>query len=143
MSYPEQPAHIDTVRPCRPASTTKRSPSSSATGRRAEHPERDQIYQALLAGLEGVDDDQATLYHDVVMAVLPEAARRHLEALMATRLLDRYQSEFAGKYVTQGLTEGEAKGEAKAIDRPAAPRLAPGGADQWRLRRPTLPPVRC
>ena len=46
----------------------------SAMTHGATHPERDRIYQALLAGLEDVDDDQATLYHDVVMAVL---RRRH------------------------------------------------------------------
>jgi hypothetical protein len=87
----------------------------SAMTHGATHIERDRIYRALLDGLEAVDDDQATLYHDVVMAVLPEAARRHLEALMASRLVDRYHSEFARKYVKQGLAEDRAEGEARAL----------------------------
>jgi hypothetical protein len=52
-----------------------------------------------------------------VFAVLPEAARRHLEALMTT--MYEYQSDFVRKYVHQGRAEGraegEAKGEAKAL----------------------------
>lgn len=107
----------DRIPPVTDLSQARRCPELavlSAMTHCATHPERDQIYHALLVGLEGVDDDQATLYHDVLMAVLPEAARRHLEDLMSTGLRE-YQSEFARKYVGQGLTEGEAKGEAKAL----------------------------
>lgn len=108
----------DRIPPVTDPSQASRCPELSvlsAMAHCATHPERDRIYGAMLVGLDAVDDDQATLYHDVVMAVLPQAARRHLEALMAKSVLDRYQREFARKYVRQGLTEGEARGEVKAL----------------------------
>jgi hypothetical protein len=65
----------------------------------------------------------ATLYSDVVFAVLPAAARRYLEALRASRTYE-YQSEFVRRYVFQGRAGGEAKAviaflEARGIDVPA------------------------
>jgi hypothetical protein len=77
-------------------------------------PERDKIFHALLEGLAIADHDHSTLYADVVLAALPEAARRQLEALMTTGTYE-YQSEFARRYFHQGRAEGEAKGEAKAV----------------------------
>lgn len=76
------------------------------------HPRRDLILQALLAALESVDRDHANLYADVVLAALPEAARHHLEELMAIRTYE-YQSDFARRYYGQGRAEGEAKGRAE------------------------------
>ncbi|WP_034270369.1 hypothetical protein [Haloechinothrix halophila] len=82
------------------------------------HPDRDKVFRALIAALEHVDEDHATLYHDVVLSVLPEAARHHLEALLLTRKYE-YQSDFARKYFGQGKAEGEkagrAEGEANAL----------------------------
>lgn len=78
------------------------------------HPDRGKVFRALIAALDHVDDDHATLYHDVVLAALPTAARHHLEALMLTRKYE-YQSDFARKYFGQGKAAGEAAGEANAL----------------------------
>jgi hypothetical protein len=64
-------------------------------------PERDEILQALLVGLAAVDHDHSKLYTDVVLSALPEAARRHLEELMAVGTYE-YQSDFARRYVAEG-----------------------------------------
>lgn len=85
--------------------------SAIAHGR---HPERDEVLRAMLAALESVDQEHATLYHDLVLAALPEAARHHLEALMTTGIRE-YQSEFVRKFVHQGRAEGRAEGEAQAV----------------------------
>lgn len=77
-------------------------------------PDRLAVLDALLGALQAVDEQRATLYSDVVLAVLPVAAQRYLEALMTSRTHD-YQTEFVRRYVLQGRAEGEAKGEAKAI----------------------------
>ena len=78
------------------------------------HPDRDKVFDALLAALRTIDEDHATLYYDVVSAALPEAARHHLEALMRTRTYE-YQSDFARKYFGQGQQAGRAKGESEAL----------------------------
>lgn len=75
-------------------------------------PERDKIFQALLAGLTTTDQDHAILYADAVLAALPQAARQHLEALMTSATYE-YQSDFARRYFSQGKAEGEAKGKAE------------------------------
>ncbi|MGH3943377.1 MAG: hypothetical protein ACRDTG_33095 [Pseudonocardiaceae bacterium] len=80
------------------------------------------VLDALLGALEAVDEQRATLYSDVVLAVLPVAARRYLEALMTSRT-HGYQSEFVRRYVFQGRAEGEAKAvltvlHARGIDVP-------------------------
>jgi hypothetical protein len=85
--------------------------SAIAHGR---HPELDQILRALLGALQNVDQEHATLYHDLVLAALPEAARHHLEALMTTGIRE-YRSEFVRKFVHQGRAEGRAEGEAQAL----------------------------
>jgi hypothetical protein len=79
------------------------------------HPEREKIFHALFAALEPVDHERTTLYHDLVLAALPEAARRHLEALMTTTQLREYQSEFVRRHVSQGRVEGRVEGEANAL----------------------------
>ncbi|NKQ56679.1 hypothetical protein HFP15_27780 [Amycolatopsis sp. K13G38] len=80
----------------------------------SESPDRGKVLSALLAGLQTVDDERVTRYYDLVLAVLPEAARAHLEELMTTGTYE-YQSDFARKYFGQGLAEGEVVGEAKAL----------------------------
>lgn len=90
----------------------------SAMAHGSAEPEGEKVLSALLAGLRFVDDDQAKLYTDVVLAALPEAARVRLEELMAIGTYE-YQSDFARRYYGQGRAEGEAKGradgEAKAL----------------------------
>jgi hypothetical protein len=75
----------------------------------SEHPERDQIFKALLVALDTADHDRAARYTDLVLTALPAAARAHLEALMATGTYE-YKSDFARRYYHQGQTEGRAEG---------------------------------
>ena len=66
------------------------------------------IAGALLPALEGLDDDRARFYYDLVYNSLNEAARRALEAMMKGY---EYQSDFAKKYVAQGRDQGHKEGE--------------------------------
>jgi hypothetical protein len=79
-----------------------------------EGPDQTLVFEAFLAALNALDPDHANLYADVVLTVLPAAARDYLEALMTTTPY-RYQSDFARRYFDQGEAEGEARGEAKAV----------------------------
>lgn len=78
-----------------------------------DRPDRDEVLNALPSALREVDDQHSKLYYDLVLSVLPVAARRYLEELMTSTY--QYQSDFARKYVAEGVAEGEAKGEAKAL----------------------------
>ncbi len=73
-------------------------------------PDQPAVFEALLTALDVVDHDHANLYADVVLSVLPTAARNYLEALMTTTTR-QYQSDFARRY----FGEGEATGEARAL----------------------------
>ncbi|HSF39554.1 MAG TPA: hypothetical protein VLT87_07150 [Thermoanaerobaculia bacterium] len=65
------------------------------------------IAAAVLPAVEGLDEDRARFYYDLVYNSLNEAARRALEAMMKGY---EYQSDFAKKYVAQGRAEGRAEG---------------------------------
>ena len=65
------------------------------------------IAAAVLPAVDGLDDDRARFYYDLVYNSLNEAARRSLEAMMKGY---EYQSDFAKKYVAQGRAEGRAEG---------------------------------
>lgn len=80
----------------------------------ATHPDRNQVLNALAAGLATVEPERATLYSDVVYVALPAAARKYLEDLMTARTYE-YQSDFVRRYVLQGRAEGKAEGEAEAV----------------------------
>ncbi|WP_438020451.1 hypothetical protein WMF18_15850 [Sorangium sp. So ce315] len=67
---------------------------------------------AFLAAAAGLDQERRTLYADVVLSSLNEAARRTLEAMMKSGY--EYQSEFARSYVAKGVEKGRI--EAKAND---------------------------
>ena len=74
------------------------------------------LFEALLAALDTIDHDHANLYTDLVLTVLPAAARVWLEDFMATTTQRfRYQSEFARRFFSQGEAEGEARGKAEAL----------------------------
>ena len=73
-----------------------------------------KVLAAFASSLATVDEDRATLYSDIVCAVLPEAAREFLEGLLATRTYE-YQSDFVRRYVFQGRAEGRAEGEVTAL----------------------------
>jgi hypothetical protein len=60
------------------------------------------IAAAVLPAIQGLDDDRARLYYDLVYNSLNAAARRALEAMMKGY---EYQTDFAKKYVAQGRTE--------------------------------------
>jgi hypothetical protein len=70
------------------------------------------IAMALLPTIEGLDDERARFYLDLVLNSLNEAARRTLEAMMKGY---EYQSDFAKKYVAQGETEANARAVLTAL----------------------------
>jgi hypothetical protein len=64
------------------------------------------IAAAVLPAIQGLDDDRARLYYDLVYNSLNAAARYELEAKMKGY---EYQTDFAKKYVAQGDTEATAR----------------------------------
>jgi hypothetical protein len=70
---------------------------------------------ALLAQMVslGLDAERSTLYCDLVLHSLPEAARRALQAMDASKY--EYQSEFARRYFGQGKAAGVAEGKAAGV----------------------------
>jgi hypothetical protein len=64
------------------------------------------IAAAVLPALQGLDEDKAKLYYDLVYNSLHVAARRKLETMMKGY---EYQSDFAKKYMAQGRTEEAAR----------------------------------
>ncbi|WP_437651054.1 hypothetical protein [Sorangium sp. So ce362] len=64
------------------------------------------IAGAVLPALQGLDDERARFYYDLLYNSLNEAARRALEAMMKGY---EYQSDFAKKYVAQGRIEEAAR----------------------------------
>ncbi|MGI9000422.1 MAG: hypothetical protein ACR2GH_02020 [Pseudonocardia sp.] len=75
-------------------------------------PKRSGVLDAVVVALARVDPDRGGLYCDLVLAVLPEAAQRYLEGLMATGTYE-YRSDFARRYFFEGRAEGEAAGRAE------------------------------
>jgi hypothetical protein len=72
------------------------------------------IAAAVLPAIEGLDEDRARFYYDLVYNSLNEATRRALEAKMKGY---EYQSDFAKKYVAQGRAEGRAEGRVEEAAR--------------------------
>ena len=72
------------------------------------------IAGAVLPAIEGLDDEPARFYYDLVYNSLNDAARRALEAMMKGY---EYQSDFAKKYVAQGRSEGLSEGRAEEAAR--------------------------
>jgi hypothetical protein len=70
------------------------------------HPGGDKVLAAFVSALAAIDGERATLYSDIVYEALPQAARQHLEDLLARTY--EYQSDFVRRYVFQGRAEGEA-----------------------------------
>jgi hypothetical protein len=56
----------------------------------------------------GLDAERSTLYCDLILHFLPEAARRALLAMDASKY--QYQSEFAQRYFGQGKAAGVVEG---------------------------------
>lgn len=70
-----------------------------------------RVAAAAIAASLGLDADRSTLYFDLVLVSLSEAARNLLQAMDPAKY--QYQSEFAKRYLSQGKAEGRAEGEAK------------------------------
>ena len=61
----------------------------------------------------GLDAERSRLYCDLVLHSLPEAARRALQAMDASKY--EYQSEFARRYFGAGKAEGVAQGRVEIV----------------------------
>jgi len=85
--------------------------SAMAHGRDAADIAAGVAHAALLA-VDGLDEERARLYADLVHSRLGDLARAALEALMESGKYE-YQSDFAKKYIALGRSQGEAQGEAK------------------------------
>ena len=69
---------------------------------------------AALAAARGLDVERATLYDDLVLFWLNEAARRKLEELMEQGRYE-YQSELVRRHVAQGEVKGRLAANAQAV----------------------------
>lgn len=77
-------------------------------------PDRGGVLDVLPAAFEAVGEQRALGYYAFVRAVLPPAARRHLEALEPTRPC-KYISAFARRHYFRGWAEGRAEGAVKVV----------------------------
>jgi hypothetical protein len=66
-----------------------------------------EVATTALSAVSLLPEDRAQLYLDVILAALPRAVGKELEAQMRGYV---YQSEFARKYYSQGLEEGRSLG---------------------------------
>lgn len=66
--------------------------------------------ESLTGAYGALDPDHRALYHDVVSAVLPQAAQHYLEALLKLKNYE-YQSDFARHYFGEGEAKGRAEGK--------------------------------
>jgi hypothetical protein len=71
-------------------------------------------YGAIAEAFLGVDDDRLRVYQDLVDSSLGHAARRALEAIMASGNY-QYQGPFAKRYVAEGEAKGRAEGKAEGL----------------------------
>ncbi|MGK3999931.1 hypothetical protein [Sorangium sp. So ce1024] len=72
------------------------------------------IGAAFLAAAAGLDAERRTVYWDLVLSSLNEAARRTLEAMMKSSY--QFQSEFARSYVAKGKIEAKAHDVLAVLD---------------------------
>jgi hypothetical protein len=99
------------------AEDARRSPEVAVLSAMAHggSPDGVEVLEALLAALKVVDHDHASLYADVLLAVLPAAARDYLEAQMVIAGYE-YQSDFAKRYFSAGVAQGEARAILGVLD---------------------------
>ncbi|MET0497176.1 MAG: DUF4351 domain-containing protein, partial [Steroidobacteraceae bacterium] len=83
--------------------------SAIAHGDDADTAKSVRIALAAEMASRGLDPDRLTLYYDLIMASLSEAARRELQTM--DRAKYQYQSDFAKRYVAEGKAEGEVNGQ--------------------------------
>jgi hypothetical protein len=72
------------------------------------------IARTIMAAVAGLDNERASLYVDLALSSLSEAARKALEELMQSGTYE-YQSEFARKYFAQGRQEGREEGRQEGL----------------------------
>ncbi|WP_131740267.1 hypothetical protein [Actinomadura roseirufa] len=73
-----------------------------------------EITHAALATLENKEGEKADLYHDLVLASLPRAAKKILEELVKTGTADyKFKSDVFLRHRAIGEAIGEARGEAR------------------------------
>jgi len=77
--------------------------------------EVDEVFPALAAALRTLGPAKAILYHDIVLAGLPQAPRARWEAFMSTTIDSPYLSERFRELYAQGHAKGEAQGEVHAV----------------------------
>jgi hypothetical protein len=87
--------------------------SAMAHGRDDATEQAARVAHAAFFAVDGLDEERARLYADLIHSRLGEAARSALEALMDAGKYE-YQSDFAKKYIAIGRADGEARGEARA-----------------------------
>jgi hypothetical protein len=75
----------------------------------AKGPDGKRVARAAVAGLEGLDDERARYYYDLVCRALPAAARAALEAEML-RVDPKLDTPMVRKVLAIGRSEGRAEG---------------------------------
>jgi hypothetical protein len=80
------------------------------------HPEL-EVAGAAVHAIQGLPEDRARLYWDLMLTALPGAVRRSLEKMMIKGYV--YQSEFARKYYGEGFEKGQAEGLEKGLQEAA------------------------
>jgi hypothetical protein len=96
---PDAVPRIDTV------TTARRSPELAVLSVLAHglEPAAEALGAAALQAVEGLDEDRAALYLDLILSGLAPAARASLEELMKIKY--EFQSDFAKKYYSMGRVE--------------------------------------
>jgi len=87
--------------------------------------EVDEVFPALAAALRTLGPAKAILYHDIVLAGLPQAPRSRWEAFMSTTIDSPYLSERFRELYAQGHVRGEVDAvltvlDARGVDVPDA-----------------------
>ncbi|WP_436526915.1 hypothetical protein [Actinoplanes sp. HUAS TT8] len=80
----------------------------------AAGPDATALFEALFTALDTINPDRAALYTDLMLAVLPQAARESLEEFMTT-MSHRYQSDYFRRLYSEGEAHGKAEGKAEAV----------------------------
>lgn len=72
----------------------------------AGDPDGTRVMDAMTAALDTIDPDYAVRYIEIVLAALPEAARRYLEAKMSSQTF-KFRSDYARRMGAEYVIKGE------------------------------------
>lgn len=106
------PAQVPVVTDPRQAGQTPELAVLSAIAHGAG-PEQERIFRATLSGLQTVDQEHLDLYTDLMLAVLPEAARHCLEEMVNIATYEP-QSDFFRRRIAQAAASAAAQAAAQA-----------------------------